>query len=209
MSIRKQFLAHFLGVIFSPTKTFHKLATERHRLKYGLSVMMFVAVLYSLSALIGYFNGFYPQYPVPTIAPFGNLIPQEEYYLWVSILNPFFNLLILVVYASFTQLAAKALGGQGTFEDTLALLGFVTILQIPLMWIPETIIFISGTPHTLWFIFGNPFVDNLRQVATFIWALLVSIIAVKSAHQIPLLKSTVATLVGFIPMTFVALTYIR
>ena len=114
-----------------------------------------------------------------------------------------------MVYASFTQLAARALGGQGTFEDTLALLGFITILQIPLMWIPETIIFITGTPQTLWFIFGNPFIDSLRQVATFIWVLFVSIIAVKNAHRIPLIKSTAATLVGFIPMTFVALTYIR
>jgi hypothetical protein len=77
------------------------------------------------------------------------------------------------------------------------------------MWIPETIIFISGTPQTLWFIFGNQLVDNLRHVITFIWMLLVSMIAVKNAHQIPLLKSAAATLVGFIPMTFVALTYIR
>ena len=47
---------------------------------------MIVAVMYGLSALIGYFNGYYPQHPVPTIAPFGNLVPQKEYYLWISII---------------------------------------------------------------------------------------------------------------------------
>lgn len=91
----------------------------------------------------------------------------------------------------------------------MSLLGFVTVLEIPLMWIPETILFVSEAPHTLWFIFANPMVDNARQIATFLWVFLVSLIALNNAHKISLLRSAVVTMVGFVPMAFVALTCIR
>ncbi|TLN02139.1 hypothetical protein FDZ71_13250, partial [bacterium] len=171
--------------------------------------VMFVAALYGVSVFAGYLNGFYPEPPVPTITPWGGLAPQREYYLWLAILNPFFNLLIIVVYAAFVQLAARALGGQGAFEDTFALLSFVTVVQIPLMWIPETILFVSGSREILWFVFGNPLVDSMRQTVTFVWILCVSVVAVKNAHRLSPLSSAAAALVGFAPMTFVALTYIR
>jgi hypothetical protein len=133
----------------------------------------------------------------------GPVCPTAEYYFWMGLLNPFINLLIILVFVSFAKLIRYFLGGTGTFEDTLALVGFVTMTQIPLFWIPETIIFISCVD------FLPPLIHNLRHIISFLWMFTLSSIAIKFSHNLSNIKTLITTLLAYIPMIIVALTYIR
>ncbi len=192
-----------VGVLYSPYKTFRELSEDPKRLHYSLIVIFFVGILYGISAIIGYYNGFQPIYPVPTMAFIGPVCPAEEYYFWMGLLNPLTNLLIIMVFASFAQLIGHMLGGKGTFEDTLALIGFVTIAQIPLFWIPETIIFIVGIDFLI------PLIHNIRHIITFLWIFILSAIAIKVCHKLSNIKTLLTTILAYIPMIIIALTYIR
>jgi hypothetical protein len=203
---KSKFIRYFLGTLYSPNNTFNQLMSDENRLKYGMIAIFVVGIIYGISCFIGWLNGYFPEYPVPTLAGIGPMSAQEDYYGLQAFLTPFYTLLIFIIFGSFSQLIARSLGGKGTYEDTIALSAFITVTQIPFFWIPETFMMVFNFFSIL---IANPIINELRHFITFSWMFFLGFLAIRSIHQLDNRKTFLITICGFIPMFFVAITYIR
>lgn len=115
----KSFLSIYIQVFFRPEQAFETLQARPARLPLAGCAVAITAVSYLLVYVFLARNGGRPTVFHPWLA-----IPPEEYYRY----NQFFVVpsiaLAWIAAAGFTHLAARALGGKGTFDDTFVLLGF-------------------------------------------------------------------------------------
>jgi hypothetical protein len=114
---------HYLRVARRPGAGFAALASDDRRLAFGALALASNAVLYTLVYLFLVLGHGRPTAFAPWLA-----IPAETYYHWnVWLLAPSMTMAWLVAGAV-GQLVARRLGGTGTFEDMLAVLGFGTAI---------------------------------------------------------------------------------
>ena len=111
----------FAGTIRKPTRTFEALVRERRRLAYGTYALLTNAALYTLVYVFLVMGHGRPTVFAPWLA-----IDPELYYRWEVFLVAPSMILSWLVAGAVTQLAARAFGGAGSFEDTLSALGFAT-----------------------------------------------------------------------------------
>lgn len=113
-----RFSSLYLAAFVRPRRAFEALVTDDRRLRYGAYAVGITAIVYQLVYFFLSQNGGRPDVFAPWLA-----IPPEDYYRY----NVFFIVpslaLAWVSAAGFTHLAARALGGVGTWDDTLATLG--------------------------------------------------------------------------------------
>lgn len=102
-----------------PRRAFEALIAHDRALSYAGIATGITAITYTLVYFFLAHNGGRPTTFEPWLA-----IPAEHYYRWNLLLHAPSILLAWVAAAGFTQLAARALGGRGSFEHTLAVLGF-------------------------------------------------------------------------------------
>ena len=113
------FLRLYLPAFLRPRASFDRLVREPARVRVGALAVGVTAVVYLLVYFFLSRNGGRPTVFKPWLA-----IPAEVYYRWDLYLCVPSIVLGWVAAAGFTQLAARGLGGAGSFEDTLAVLGF-------------------------------------------------------------------------------------
>jgi len=198
----KKFLSYCWGTIARPDSTFRGVKEERNKVAYGFAAVMLLSILYSVTVLIGYVRGMSPLGYEPFLK-----IPAESYYLWQTIFTIPVGLIGWILFAGSAQLLSKSLGGRGTFEDNLAVLGLPFILMLPFSWLPETMVAIfvpawSGMPvwNTIDFI--------LIGIST-LWFLIVSVIALKQAQNLSPGRAFFATLISLVPAIGVQITYLH
>ncbi|MCU0454458.1 MAG: hypothetical protein MUE68_12465 [Bacteroidetes bacterium] len=110
---------YYRGIVLRPTATLTSLMADDRRLRFGLMALGINVVLYTWVYVNLTIGGGAPSAFEPWLA-----IPKEVYY--------FYNQFILapsmvgcwILSAGVIQLASKPFGGRGTFEGTLAGLGF-------------------------------------------------------------------------------------
>jgi hypothetical protein len=121
-------------VYLRPTETFAELARDPDRLRIGALAMLGMSALYTIVPIfLTILHG------VPVPPPFLRIAP-ERYFYWAS----YFYLPALlagwVFGSAIIQIVARSLGGKGTFEDTLALVGFATAAATAAALIPDLIV---------------------------------------------------------------------
>ena len=111
----------FAGTIRKPARTFDALMRDRRRLAFGTYALLANAALYTLVYVFLVMGHGRPTVFTPWLA-----IDPEVYYRWEVFLVAPSMILSWLVAGAVVQLAARAFGGAGTFEDTLSALGFAT-----------------------------------------------------------------------------------
>ena len=203
-----KFLKYTFGTLISPRKTFNELLQDPDRFNHGTAVTIFVGILYTITVISGYLNGF-----GAIVKPWIPLSPKDYYYYEIFFCLPLFILLTLVC-AAVIQFLSIFLKGNGTFEDCIALCGFSLWIPIlPLMWFPETInmiFFPDLRTQALGGIFGIPgWLDAARIYIDVLWMLILTIIAIKLIQRISWPKAVFVGLTAFIPTYIISFTYIR
>ena len=111
------FKHYYFQTIIRPRRTFDALVVDPRRLRYGIGALAIMAVLYTFVYIFLIFGGGQPFKPWLAI-------PDEVYYRY----NVFFvapsMFMAWILAAGVTQLLGHLFAGQGSFEDTLSVLGF-------------------------------------------------------------------------------------
>jgi hypothetical protein len=102
-----------------PKRAFEELVAHPRALAYAGAATGITALTYTLVYFFLAHNGGRPTTFTPWLA-----IPADDYYRYNLFLHAPSILLAWISAAGFAQLTARALGGRGTFEHTLAVLGF-------------------------------------------------------------------------------------
>ncbi|NIM90658.1 MAG: hypothetical protein GTO17_06880 [Candidatus Aminicenantes bacterium] len=183
-----------------PRQSFIQLREDPKALGQGLKAILLIGGLYTFTvtglALVD----------AEIMAPGVLKIPGEAYYFW----EIFFTLPVMIsgwiLAAGIIQLLSRAFQGRGTFEVTLALLGFAITLPMFMTWIPETIgtiIFLTGlATHEQWVTlatetsFGKVF-NWVYQLLFLIWLMILVPLAVSIAQK---LRLYVAAGIGFLSL---------
>jgi hypothetical protein len=198
----KQFWLYCWGTIVHPNSTFKDVLGKRSKVVYGFAAVMLLSILYSISVFIGFMKGMSPIGYEPFLK-----IPIESYYLWQTFFTIPVGLIGWILFAGSAHLLSRNLGGQGSFEDNLAVLGLPFILMLPLSWLPEIIVTVL-TPGC----WGAPAWDTIDFILiglSTVWFLIVSVIALRRAQNLPLGRAVFAALVSLIPVIGLQMTYIH
>ena len=129
----KSYWGYFLGTIFKPRATFRTLLADPKHVSKSFKAVLFVGILYTITVACFAASGALISAPA-----FINLQP-ENYYFWEMFFAAPVVFLGWILAAGFGHLLSRWGKGAGTYEGTLAALGFaVTVPQLA-TWIPETI----------------------------------------------------------------------
>jgi hypothetical protein len=109
----------YMRTFLRPATTLSVIAEHPRGPQLGAVAVAITAAVYTAVYFFLAHNGGRPTVFTPWLA-----IPAEHYYRYNLWLNAPSILLAWVAASGFTQLAARALGGRGSFEQTLAVLGF-------------------------------------------------------------------------------------
>lgn len=183
-------------------------AAAARKIGYALILFITIGVLYTLTVAVGYQRGF-GAFTEPFLS-----IPAEDYYLWESFFAIPVFLLAGIVYAGTARLLGAAFRGRGTFESLFAVYAAASTLPIFLtMWLPETILIVFFPEMRLTplggFAFFPLWLDILRQVAGFLWPIVVSTIGIREAEGKDWLTSGMTSLIAFIPTGALILIFVR
>jgi hypothetical protein len=90
---------------------------EEKKVAYGLAAVLLLSILYSIAVSISWAKGGAPAGYEPFLR-----IPTEYYYFWQTFFTVPVGLIDWIFFAGSAQLLSKKLGGQGSFEENLAVL---------------------------------------------------------------------------------------
>jgi hypothetical protein len=91
-----------------------------------------------------------------------------------------------ILAAGATRLTARLWGGQGTFEDLFALLGFTQVLVAIFMGLPDLALYLLAPQRLI----------TLHVWPVTLWYLVLTVLAVREAERLPWGRSIVSALVG-------------
>ena len=184
----KKFWHYWWGTIVRPVPTLKQLASERS-LSYAFAAYFLFGLLYGLFALVGYFAD--PGHTARGILI--NFIPANTYYLWEGLFMIPITMQIYLLFAVLAHLFARLLGGKGSFEATLSVLGFTySVPLLVLFWLPDVLFFSffgSSVQLTLVPFYGT---------AAGLWTLIVSIIGIIIAEQLSFPRALLVTLLSIV-----------
>jgi hypothetical protein len=184
-----------------PRAAFVDLLESPRVLRHATLAVAITALTYSLVYFFLAHNGGRPTVFRPWLA-----IPAERYYHWNQYLHAPSLALAWVSAAGFTQIAARALGGRGSYEHTLAVLGLG--LSIASWWtglhdIVTTALgfvgIIDQRSYENAMSTDTPFRTMLWVLMTgyVIWFVLLFSKGVRVVHQLSPLRSLLAGTLGF------------
>jgi len=175
---------------------------EEKKVAYGLAAVLLLSILYSIAVLISWAKGGAPSGYEPFLR-----IPTESYYFWQTFFTIPVGLIGWIFFAGSAQLLSRKLGGQGSFEENLAVLGFPYILMLPFSWLPEFIgIFL---PHPWGDAIYSGTVTAIRVGISVIWFAAVSVVALKQAQRLSTSRASLAAIVSLIPTIGLQMTYLH
>jgi hypothetical protein len=138
------FAAHYRSIAMHPSRGFAALAADARRLRYGAMALSSNAIGYTFVYVFLVLGHGRPTVFRPWLA-----IDPEVYYRWnVVLLAPSMAMGWLLAGAV-AQLAARALGGRGAFEDTLAALGFGTAIASWTTLLHDLVTTFLGAAHVI------------------------------------------------------------
>jgi len=120
------------GTVIRPFKTFERLQDDPQRISKSFQAILLIGILYTLTVVMLAAGG------ALISAPAFLALSPENYYFW----EMFFALPVVVLgwilAAGFAHLLSRGGKGRGTFEGTLAVLGFAVAVPQSVTWLTET-----------------------------------------------------------------------
>ena len=208
----RKFWGYLGGTIIKPYRTFNRLCADSHALQLSFAAILFIGVLYTLTVIGLAIAG------ADISTPAWINIPAEEYYFCEIFFALPVYILGWILAAGIAQLLSRAFKGNGTFESTLATLGFAITLPSFVTWIPETagtILFLSGimTQKEWQEIIARPgFWQVFANVYIFVgvaWYLALIPLAVAASQKIRWWQSAITGVVTTAIIGFIMLVFIR
>jgi hypothetical protein len=124
--------AYFAAFIRHPARTCAQLLSDPARLRFGFLAVLTVGLGYAVTiAGIAWSGGI--------ASPPWLVIPQAEYFTWEVLFVAPVTVLCWVLAGGVIYLLSKPFGGRGTFDDTLAVLGFAVAFATFISLIPDAI----------------------------------------------------------------------
>jgi len=124
--------AYFGCLVRHPRRTWADLLADPARLRYGFAAVVVVGVGYAITvAGIALSDGL-PSTPWLTI-------PRSHYFTWEAFFIAPVTVLCWILAAGVAHLLCKLLHGSGTFDDTLALLGYAVAVPTLITLIPDAV----------------------------------------------------------------------
>jgi len=128
----KNFCRYLGGTAFSPNTAFHALQADPKRVSKSFKAILLIGVLYTITVVMLAAAG-----ALTTAPTFLSLSPENYYFYEMFFALPVM-VLAWILASGFVQLLSRWGKGSGTFEGTLAALGFAVTVPFFLTWIPET-----------------------------------------------------------------------
>jgi hypothetical protein len=187
--------AYLLGVIFQPVTTFRKLVVDRQRLTYAWSAILLISVGYLLVDAALSVAGHTPN-PEPFLR-----IPTEQYYFWLQFISLALYVTCWILAAASIHLLSKVFHGQGSFEDTLAVVGMATAAASLATLIPDLVTSALGVTgvieqkaldHLLW---GTMYLWLYLGLYTLLFVVLYPL-AVRAAQKIHIWQAVLVGVFG-------------
>lgn len=139
-----RFLTTYVDAIVHPRRAFESLRDDPRGLRLGAYAVALTAANYTLVYLFLAHNGGRPTVFTPWLA-----IPAEVYYRYNVVLHAPSLALAWVSGSAFAHLAARGLGGRGSFEVTLALLGLAASVSTWWTGLHDVVTTFLGYIHVL------------------------------------------------------------
>jgi hypothetical protein len=187
-------------------------AVHPRRLALGAGAMLVMSLAYNIVAINLAIIGGVPV-PPPFLA-----IPADGYFFWAALFYTPALMAGWVFAGACVQLAARALGGNGSFEDTLAVLGVATAIATLPALLPDLAITFVQLAGAMDYAAWRASVDGFGVWFWIVWAYLVVYIAafavlypaaVRAAHHLAGPAAWVAGLAGFALYQGFILLFIR
>jgi hypothetical protein len=140
----RSFWSHYGTIAVRPRRGFDALLRDRRCLRYGAFALLSNAALYTLVYVFLIFGGGRPTVFKPWLA-----IDPEVYYRWNALLAAPAMAMAWLLAASVAQLLSRAFGGHGTFENTLAVLGFGTAIASWCTLLHDLVTTFLGAVHVI------------------------------------------------------------
>ena len=198
----KNFWSYCGGTVIHPRQTVRQVLKEQKPVTYGFGAVLLLSILYSIAVLVSWANGGVP----PGYEPFLR-IPTESYYFWQTFLTIPVGLIGWILFAGSAQLLSRRLGGQGSFEENLAVLGLPYVLMLPFSWLPEFVGVFLPQPWEAAINSGT--VTAIRVGISVVWFAVVSIIALKQSQHLSTSRASLAIIVSLIPTIGLQMTYLH
>jgi hypothetical protein len=208
----RKFWGYLGGTIIKPYGSFSRLCADSHALQHSLGAILFIGVLYTLTVIGLAIAG------ADIATPACINIPAQDYYFWEIFFAAPVYILGWILAAGIAQLISKIFRGKGTFEGTLATLGFAITIPSFVTWIPETIgtvLFLSGimTQKEWQEIIARPgFWQVFANVYIFVgvaWYLVLIPLSVAASQKIRWWQSAIVGIVTTVIIGFIMFVFIR
>ena len=207
----RRFIRYFWGTIANPRKTFQQILSEESIL-VGLKPVVIFGLLAAVTYLVSYLYGASVTMEEISAGMFGAEplipIPKETYRLWESLFILPMYLTAWILLAGFARLACRAFGGNRSSRENLNVLGFAYF--VPLYFFVVFDFFLIGPAYS-WNLAAarGIYGTEIQRFASvfgflyigipFIWAPILTAIAVRSIEKFSLWKTLVVTLIAIIP----------
>jgi hypothetical protein len=175
---------------------------EEKKVTYGFAAVLTLTIPYAILVLISWAKGGMPSGYEPFLR-----ISTESYYFWQTFFTVPVGLIGWILFAGSAHLLSRKLGGEGSFEENLAVLGFPFVLMLPFSWLPE---FVGVFTPQAW---GNAInsgpVTAIRVSISVIWLAVVSVVALKQVQLLSTSRASLAVIVSLVPTIGLQMTYLH
>jgi hypothetical protein len=209
----KSFWYYFFGTVLFPHRAFRRLSDEPAPLLKGFKAILLIGLLYTLTVV-----GFAVTGAVPMV-PIWLSVPAHNYYFWEIFFALPVVLLGWILAAGVVQLLGQIgkAKGAGSFEKSLAALGFAATLPCFVIWIPETwaviLMLLGMSQEELVEILSTPgFWQTFAvfyQIVAVLWMFVLFSLAVHAVQKLRLLRTLWISLVAVAIFMLMMITIIR
>jgi hypothetical protein len=207
----KSFWGYFGGVIIRPGRTFQALQSDPKMISKGFKAILLIGILYTLTVAMLAAGG------ALITAPAVIAISAENYYFF----EIFFALPVVaagwILAAGLARLLGNVGKGSGSFEGTLAALGFAVTVPTFMTWIPETVfavlLLMGMTQEKFMDLMAQPGFFQIfgwaYQIAAVAWMLVLIMIAVGVSQRLKWWRAVLVGLLTTVLFMTVMLIFIR
>jgi hypothetical protein len=197
------FWRFFGGTVVRPARTFAALQADSRQVAMGVRAVLFIGVLYTITVAMLAAGG------ALITAPAFLVLPAENYYFYEIFFAAPVLFLDWIMAAGLARLLGRPRCGTGSFEGTLAALGFAVSVPFLITWVVETafavFLLLGGSQQAFMELSAHPGVVQTfviaYQLVAVVWLLVLTILAVRAGLKTGWVK---AVLVGAVT-TFVFL----
>jgi hypothetical protein len=154
---------------------------DPQRVAFGFAGLLSLTAVYILGLSLAVASGRTPSEETLLLR-----IPAERYYVYERLFLLPAAVGGTILAAGTTRLTAGLWGGQGTFEDLFALLGFAQVAVAIFMGLPDLALHLLAPERLI----------TLHVWPVTLWYVVLTILAVREAESLPWDKSILTALVG-------------